>query len=305
MKVVVPDYYADFACLQGACRHNCCIGWEIDIDDDTLNFYRTVPTPFGERLCRHISEEDVPHFVLGEGERCPFLNGDNLCDIILTLGEEALCGICNDHPRFRNYLPDRVEMGLGLACEAAGRLILGRAEPMRLTGAEPSGSPLLQKRDALLLLLQDRSRPLAERLRLLLAETHTAPPHADMSVWADELLALERLDEEWTRRLQGLKERWQSLDLAAFDAVMAMRQTEYEQWAVYLLYRHFVSAETEEEQSARAWFVVLGVMLLYYLGAVQFTQNGTFTMEDQVELARLFSSEIEYSDENLAFFLEA
>ena len=36
MKRVVPDYYADFACVAGACRHTCCVGWEIDIDPDSL-----------------------------------------------------------------------------------------------------------------------------------------------------------------------------------------------------------------------------------------------------------------------------
>jgi lysine-N-methylase len=124
-----------------------------------------------------------------------------------------------------------------------------------------------------------------------------------MGMWADALLALERLDDEWTQRLLDLKKRWQSLDLAAFERAMAARQTEYEQFAVYLLYRHFVTAETEKQQAARAVFVTFGVMLLYYLGAVHFEKMGAFTFDDQVELARLFSSEIEYSDENLAFFL--
>lgn len=40
MKRVVPDYYADFACIAGACRHTCCVGWEIDIDPDSLRRYR-------------------------------------------------------------------------------------------------------------------------------------------------------------------------------------------------------------------------------------------------------------------------
>ncbi len=301
MNVVVPDYYADFACLQGACRHNCCIGWEIDIDDDTLDFYHTVPAPFGERLCRHISEDDVPHFILGEHERCPFLNSDNLCDIILTLGEDALCDICNDHPRFRNYLSNRVEMGLGLACEAAGRLILGQTESMKLVAHDASNDPLVHRRDRLLALLQERTRPLAERLQLLLSETDAESPHTDMAAWVDELLALERLDESWTQRLLNLKTRWQQLDVAAFDRAMATRQTEYEQFAVYLLYRHFVNAETAATAAA---FVSFGVMLLYYLGAAHFDETGAFTFDDQVELARLFSSEIEYSDENLAFFLD-
>ena len=33
MKVVVPNYYNQFKCIAEKCHHNCCIGWEIDIDD--------------------------------------------------------------------------------------------------------------------------------------------------------------------------------------------------------------------------------------------------------------------------------
>ena len=84
MLYVYPDYYKEFKCIAGDCRHSCCIGWEIDIDPDTAEFYRTVDGDFGEKLKRCISEEEPPHFILTEGERCPFLNEQNLCDVILV-----------------------------------------------------------------------------------------------------------------------------------------------------------------------------------------------------------------------------
>ena len=37
MEQIYPDYYEHFACIGGECRHNCCIGWEIDIDEKTIN----------------------------------------------------------------------------------------------------------------------------------------------------------------------------------------------------------------------------------------------------------------------------
>ena len=39
MKEVFPNYYKKFKCIADKCKHNCCIGWEIDIDNDTLEFY--------------------------------------------------------------------------------------------------------------------------------------------------------------------------------------------------------------------------------------------------------------------------
>ncbi len=39
-------------------------------------------------------------FYMNEDGRCAFLNENNLCDIYIQLGEEALCDICTEHPRF-------------------------------------------------------------------------------------------------------------------------------------------------------------------------------------------------------------
>jgi len=127
MKLIAPDYYKEFKCIASDCRHSCCIGWEIDIDEDTLALYDGTAGETGKRLQTNIERtEEGAHFRLGPDERCPFLNSEGLCDLIIGMGEESLCNICADHPRFRNYLSDRTEIGLGLCCEAAGKLILSR-----------------------------------------------------------------------------------------------------------------------------------------------------------------------------------
>ena len=120
---VFPDHYKKFKCIASACRHNCCIGWEIDIDEQTLAYYQRVDGDLGKALKKHISLEETPHFVLGENERCPFLSEQNLCKLIISLGKEHLCSVCAEHPRFHVTLPDRTESGLGLCCEAAGALV--------------------------------------------------------------------------------------------------------------------------------------------------------------------------------------
>ena len=75
--------------------------------------------------------EDV-HFKLTDDEVCPFLLKNGLCDMIVKYGEDIICQTCRDHPRYRNYWNDRIEMGLGLVCEEAARLILFRETSMKL-----------------------------------------------------------------------------------------------------------------------------------------------------------------------------
>ena len=133
MKKIVPSYYKKFHCIADKCKHSCCIGWEIDIDDKTKSVYESVPGDFGIRLKNSINTENgVSCFVLAEKDRCPFLNEKGLCDIILNIGEEHLSQICTDHPRFRNYFSDREELGLGLCCEEAAGIILNEREPFSL-----------------------------------------------------------------------------------------------------------------------------------------------------------------------------
>ena len=126
MKGKIPDYYEQFSCIGSRCRDNCCIGWEIDIDQEALNFYRRTKGDMAERLAEGISMEPVPHFRTDERGRCVFLNQENLCDLYLNLGEETLCEICTNHPRFFHDCGGIQEKGLGIACEEAARLILHR-----------------------------------------------------------------------------------------------------------------------------------------------------------------------------------
>ena len=301
MVHVFPNYYKEFQCVGGSCKHNCCIGWEIDIDSDSLAFFHTVPGEFGTRLKESISQEDTPHFTLDEQERCPFLNQENLCDIILTLGEEHICGICTDHPRFRNELPGRIETGLGLCCEEAARLILSQQSPTFLESSDDDDveDEIILLRDHVITLLQDRNISIQERINNMLQVCGSVLPEKSMHKWAELLLSLERLDDTWTQLLIKLRDSSSFADTAGFDCYMSSRQTEYEQFIVYLIYRHLANSSNFLDLAARANFAALGYHLIHQLGAILWREHGSFSFQDQIELMRLFSSEIEYSDENL------
>ena len=50
MILRVPSYYKTFQCIADKCEHSCCIGWEIDIVEDSYDYYMGIEGAFGERL---------------------------------------------------------------------------------------------------------------------------------------------------------------------------------------------------------------------------------------------------------------
>ena len=124
MKIYAPKYYSEFKCIADKCKHSCCIGWEIDIDKSTLNKFSTMTHPYSENINNSIEFSDNPHFVLNANDNCPHLNEKGLCKIILNCGEDYICNICREHPRFYNFTNVGKEIGIGMSCEAACDLIL-------------------------------------------------------------------------------------------------------------------------------------------------------------------------------------
>lgn len=298
MKLIAPEGYERFRCAAGGCAHTCCAGWEIDIDEATLARYRAVPGALGAKLRESIVQaEDGSHaFRLGEGERCPFLLESGLCELICALGEDSLCQVCADHPRFRHFLTDRTEIGLGLCCEAAARLMLGAEEPFRLAVIAEDGGPerptpqeeaFLHWRDALLDAARDRSLPVEERACCLAALGGVAAlPEID--ALARFCLSLERLDPAWTSLLERLLA---ASGLAALPTSLAMPA---EQLLCCLLYRHLPDAL--EDGLSRAHLAL--ALCLWQLICALAQATGVSDLDGLCELARLCSAEIEYSREN-------
>lgn len=284
MLTIVPDYYQNFKCIADKCKHNCCIGWEIDIDDLTLERYSKLESDFSSTLKSNIVFDDPPHFKLTAEERCPFLNKSGLCDIITRLGEDMLCQICSDHPRFRNYYDTFTEIGLGLCCESAAEIILTKADKTTFNIPETlKQTPIINFRQRLFDIIQDRNLPIDIRVENML---NTVDAKLDCNAdWYQLFDSLETLDENWKKQLQLIKnginnfERDTCLDNA------------YEQLIVYLLFRHFTDCQYDDMVKERILFSALIYKIIRAM-------NISDTIEELIEISRLYSCEIEYSDEN-------
>lgn len=291
MIIITPDYYKEFKCIADKCRHNCCIGWEIDIDDQTLEKYNNLKGDFANRLKKDIEFDIQPHFRLGAGERCPFLNDRGLCDIITNLGEDMLCQICSDHPRFRNYYGDFTEIGLGLCCEAAAEIILTKQDKttLHLTD-EIAQMPLVNFRQKLFDLLQNRDISVKERVSNMLSIVDAKLP--DNVDWYKVFNGLEKMDSKWNEYLSRIKD---GINKTPIDNSLDIA---YEQLLVYLIFRHFSDCQYDDRIKERVLFAAL----IYKAIRKMNTSN---TIEELLDIARVYSCEIEYSDENIDALLMA
>lgn len=289
MITVTPDYYKEFRCIAGRCRHSCCVGWEIEIDDATLNKYNALKCDFADKLKDGISFEDAPHFKLDANERCPFLNSNGLCDIITNIGEDMLCQICSDHPRFCNFYSDFVELGLGLCCEAAAEIILTKKEKTTLNlPTKATEMPILYFRKRLFDILQNRSLPIENRVDNMLGIVDAYLP--DNVDWYLVFNSLEKMDKSWDEYLFRIKDGIETVTDNSLD-------TAYEQLLVYLLFRHFSDCQYDGKIKERVMFTTL-------IYKVVRTMNTSNTLDELIEICRLYSCEIEYSDENINKLLE-
>ncbi len=303
MKWIVPDFYRDFRCIGGKCIDNCCIGWEIDIDEDTAEHYKTVTSELGKRLKNCISWEETPHFILGKDERCPFLNPQNLCDIQGALGEQSLCEICREHPRFHEWFGAFRESGIGLCCPEAARLLLKEETPMRFVELD-DGMPeedfedeyalsfVLEARQTLYSILQDRSVPFPARLTRFYntacsfqAELDGALPDTEMlSLPTDEMLL------DYAKSLEPINNDWTELLIKAEQAECtspSLPDWVQEKAAMYLSFRWLGKAVYDYDLFGKAEFIVRFMGLLNLL----IQQNCVANAEEGL---RILSKEMEY-----------
>ncbi|MEG2199306.1 MAG: flagellin lysine-N-methylase [Anaerovorax sp.] len=140
MQIKQPQYFEKFHCIGGTCEDNCCIGWDVEIDQRTYKKYRRVKDRSLSLLFREkIFENPDPYNVqidyalveLGKGNRCPFLNDKNLCKIQGKIGEEYLSNVCATYPRMANEVDGIIEYSATVSCPEAAKLILGNPEKMR------------------------------------------------------------------------------------------------------------------------------------------------------------------------------
>jgi len=221
MRYTRPHFYDDFVCTADKCPDTCCAGWQIMIDEDTLEKYKNVKGDFRKRLHSSIDWEEGCFFQFNE-RRCAFLNDRNLCNLYLALGEEGFCDTCRKYPRHTEEFEGIREYSLSLSCPVAARMILANQGMLQFAEIEDGEEDELEDEfedfDLMLFTqLEDARKLLFEKLECLADKQQTASEETLQDVMGQAMALAEQLQycvedgryfeiEEWIEKYRSGEE---------------------------------------------------------------------------------------------------
>lgn len=297
--MITPDYYSRFSCIAGACKNSCCIGaWDIEVDDETLKRYKRLGGEFGKTVMESIGDNNA--FIRCDG-KCPMFTDDGLCELVKH--GEPLCVTCDEYPRYTRDYDDYIEKGLALSCEAAADVILNNKNKVTFVGetgeCDDELFPILRHaRDEIYDILQNRDINILKRIRLVLdygMELRERVNNNDYSVFSytpmdrladaceitpylDFIDTLTVTDNGWHGMLENAAKH-ENID-----------EVKTEQLAVYFVERYFLQSVFDCDPLAKLKLMALSVMAILCIAE---------GCDDIFEAARVYSVEIEHSEDNI------
>ncbi len=323
MLIEYPEYYNRFSCLKDECPDTCCKGWEVDIDEFSREYYMQVPGPFGEKLRTHMTQEDGDcFFAMTEEGNCPFLDEKGLCEIYPALGEESLCRVCTEYPRYYMEIGNYEQIDMSLSCPALGRLLFETDGSILYERAEDDSiaedltqeeegrlSDILDLRDSAIMILQGKGElPLGKRLEA--ADLLYAEDDRDLMETASRF---EILSSRCAGILDGISENLGKIQDAETDFDRLHRE-KYDTWftklSVYLTWRYMIDLWFDNDRQQIRRMVSRSLRLIKLMCVSRFagfepeilrTPGAPLETADIIDLAHYFSKQVEHSDENVSF----
>lgn len=311
MKITKPSYFDSFTCIAGLCPDSCCKEWDVQVDDTSAAYYRSLPGQLGDDLRKLLKDEDGETVMTIVEGRCPMWRNDGLCRIQAELGEAALCKTCREFPRLTHDYGDFIERGLELSCPEAARIILSAPIGSPITEEFPGGEAeydveamevLLRTREKVLDILADESRSVNEALALALLYGYRAQEELDGMEEEpfDGDLALESVMEflkvpeitelpDFFAGLEILTEGWQARLSAPDPGPWA---EEFRKIARYFVERYWLQAVSDYDLYCRVKYIIASCILIRQLGG------------NLLETAQAYSKEIENSADNVEAILD-
>ena len=329
MQYIKQDDYDDFKCICGDCPNSCCKGgWEIAIDDEALDRFKSMDGELGEKVRHAIDIEEA--VILQKNRSCALLDENGLCSLQIAAGEEALCEVCRMFPRHIEEFEDVREFSLSMACPEVANMLVRRTSPVKFVEYEDDAlddfedfdyllyTKLTDARDIIYKIAQNRSWSIEYRCEAILELAREIQKCVDedrlfdtdevldsfydkvskkyrekkkniiKTVDVEILEKMELLDDDWKSVISSMRKYRQKSDEIELNS---SEEITAENMLVLLIYTYFCGAVYDEWIFAKAKLCVESMRwtLLIY-------KSTDFTLEEAIYR---YSREIEHSDLNL------
>ncbi len=324
------DQYKTFRCTAADCPENCCEGWQIVIDEESLERYQT---------------DGIEGIDWGEGcfeqqeRRCNMLLENGLCKLHCEHGEDYLCETCKRYPRHTEEYEGEREYSLSLSCPEVARMLLNRTEPLRFVEWEDDSeddfeefdyllyTKLQDARELMIQTIQNREIPLSERMGRLLTFAWELQNYVDQGMiyaideyleefrnepqneWDfeddlehfDALFELETLNDTWTDVLNDGYDFMEGEHFQEqFEEALTQHAVEGEQLLFFFVYTYFCGAVYDELIFSKAALSVYSVRWIMALFLAQCSLHPELDPKQiLIEVAYHYAREIEHSDFNV------
>ncbi|MBR2133706.1 MAG: flagellin lysine-N-methylase [Eubacterium sp.] len=295
MIIKTPKYYRGFECIAGDCPDSCCQGWEVDADEASLKYYKTLDGDIRKRIDSVLSKDEFGNtiFTLADKKRCPFLNSSNLCDMHIAIGGEHTPYTCRMFPRFINSFGAVKEMGISFSCPVASDIMFSQTERFTLDSELNDEPPelneidgelyyfLIRAREKAYDIVYDRSISMSERLVKLLDFAQELQDNVEPYKEGDKDISFfdvfnnpELINSEWAEKVK--------------DGKLGKISDDYynESICAYFIFRYFMTAVFDCDILSKVKMAVIGVMIPACFGQDSWTMH-------------LWSKETEHSQYNM------
>lgn len=295
MILRTPSFYKDFKCIAGACPDSCCQGWEVDADEKSLEYYKTLSGEIRQKIDSVLTKDEFGNtiFRLADKKRCPFLNNENLCDMHIAIGGEHTPYTCKTFPRFINDFGGTEEMGVSFSCPVASDMMFNLKEKMTFTDEANDRLPELNEIDAQTYfylvkarkrayeIVQNRDKHISDRLKELLEYGKEIQKDLEEYSEGDDDIDFfevfnnpEVINQQWVEKVKNKKEK--PIENEIFN----------EQIAMYFLFKYFLTAVYDYDVLSKIKMAIVGVLIVTYFG-------------EESWVIHLWSKETEHSQYNM------
>lgn len=331
-----PSYYKKFTCIADKCPDTCCAGWEIVVDQESLEYYNGLNGSYGEKVRSLISVDDDGDSIFSPRKnRCPFLLKNGLCEMYINLGHGALCRTCRQFPRHVTYFGARVETGISLSCPEAARLITESPDPITFETEEIHGSilptaidpemyfTLLEARKSAINIIQNRKLTIENRIcRFLMLSQELSPLirkkrfeeaceickkdfFSSAIPGFSPLKARKSLQKYFDdfKSLEMLDPAWKSSLSNAENARIPEAvsfEWEYEHLMIYFVFRYFMTAAFDGDLLTKAKFAAVSFIIIRRLQAECAGEKS-----ERTKAMQKYSKEVEHSARNMEFLFSS